>query len=184
MFVFVVLFVNFCFVFNQEEQQFISNTETEMIELQEAPEFFFEEFDELQNWEMENFEEDYFLNEDSYDFNDLNDFNDININNLDYNNFDSNDYQNIVNYVKKQNEEFENNIEIQAQNNNEYEDNVAKNWIIIFSFSLFVCIALFVYNLYVCFNKKKIVQKPEDTKTYSKELQNDENDDDINININ
>ena len=101
MFVFVVLFVNFCFVFNQEEQQFISNTETEMIELQEAPEFFFEEFDELQNWEMENFEEDYFINEDSYDFNDLNDFNDININNLDYNNFDSNDYQNIVNYVKK-----------------------------------------------------------------------------------
>ena len=49
MFVFVVLVVNFVFVFNQEEQQIISNTETEMIELQEAHEFFFEEFDELQN---------------------------------------------------------------------------------------------------------------------------------------
>ena len=183
MFVFVVLFVNFCFVFNQEEQQIISNTETEMIELQEAPEFFFEEFDELQNWEMENFEEDYFINEDSYDFNDLNDFNDIN--NLDYNNFDSNDYQNIANYVKKQYEDYEQNIEIQAQNNNEYEDKVAKNWIFIFSFSLFVCIALFLYNIFKCY-KKTIVQKPEDTRTYSKELQNANgtDDDDINININ
>ena len=182
MFAFVVFIFNFCFVFNQEEQQIISNTETEMIELQEAPEFFFEEFDELQNWE--NFEEDYFLNEDSYDFNDLNDFNDIN--NLDYNNFDSNDYQNIVNYVKKQNEEFEKNIEIQAQNNNEYEDNIARNWIFIFSFSLFVCIALFLYNIYKCYFKKIVFQKPEETKTYSKELQkvNENDDDDINININ
>ena len=175
--VFVLVVVNF--VFNQEEIN--ATNESENLELQEVPELVMEEFVSLQ-WEFEPFEEDFFLVEENYDFNDFNDNN--NFNNFDNNNFDSNDYQNIVNYVKKQNEEFEKNIEIQAQNNNEYEDNIARNWIFIFSFSLFVCIALFVYNLYVCFNKKKIVQKPEDTKTYSKELQNDENDDDINININ
>ena len=175
--VFVLVVVNF--VLNQEEIN--AKNESEKLELQEVPELVMEEFVSLQ-WEFEPFEEDFFLVEENYDFNDFNDNN--NFNNFDNNNFDSNDYQNIVNYAKEQNEEFEKNIEIQAQNNNEYEDNVAKNWIIIFSFSLFVCIVLFVYNLYVCFNKKKIVQKPEDTKTYSKELQNDENDDDINININ
>jgi hypothetical protein len=176
--VFVLVVVNF--VFNQEEIN--AKNESEKLELQEVPELVMEEFDSLQ-WEFEPFEEDFFLVEENYDFNDFNDNN--NFNNFDNNNFDSNDYQNIVNYVKKQNEEFEKNIEIQAQNNNEYEDKVAKNWIFIFSFSLLVCIALFLYNIFKCY-KKTIVQKPEDTRTYSKELQNANgtDDDDINININ
>ncbi len=177
--VFVLVVVNF--VFNQEEIN--ATNESENLELQEVPELVMEEFDSLQ-WEFEPFEEDFFLVEENYDFNDFNDNN--NFNNFDNNNFDSNDYQNIVNYVKKQNEEFEKNIEIQAQNNNEYEDNIARNWIFIFSFSLFVCIALFLYNIYKCYFKKIVFQKPEETKTYSKELQkvNENDDDDINININ
>ena len=213
LYVFVFLMINFNLVFNQEsqvdsnntqkveqqensnnetqkvEQQDNSNKETEKVEQQynlnngteveqqETPELLVEEFNDFQEWEMGYPIEEEFEIQNNEVYN-MNDFNNIN-------NFDSNDYQNIANYVKKQYEDYEQNIEIQAQNNNEYEDKVAKNWIFIFSFSLLVCIALFLYNIFKCY-KKTIVQKPEDTRTYSKELQNANgtDDDDINININ
>jgi len=214
LYVFVFLMINFNLVFNQEsqvdsnntqkvEQQENSNNETQKVEpqdnsnketekveqqfnlnngteveQQETPELLVEEFNDFQEWEMGYPIEEEFEIQNNEVYN-MNDFNNIN-------NFDSNDYQNIANYVKKQYEDYEQNIEIQAQNNNEYEDNIARNWIFIFSFSLFVCIALFLYNIYKCYFKKIVFQKPEETKTYSKELQkvNENDDDDINININ
>lgn len=52
------------------------------------------------------------------------------------------------------------------------EDEIAKNWIYIFTVCIFISLIVFIYNVIKCYNKNQIVQRPNDTKTYSKELQN------------
>ena len=51
------------------------------------------------------------------------------------------------------------------------EDELAKSWVYIFTVCLFICIILFIYNLIRCYTKNPIVQTPQETSTYSKELQ-------------
>lgn len=51
------------------------------------------------------------------------------------------------------------------------EDEIAKNWIYIFTVCIFISLIVFIYNVIKCYNKNQIVQRSNDTRTYSKELQ-------------